>query len=121
MEQFFDIIVNSSRAYHIPMLKREDLQPRGTVYPQPKAISGPVHDRISMLLYSKLLTTIPDECDAFHAILASFSSQQDGYLALFAIMQTKCSYLQDIQPLWGPTWTPKMSPYAYLTALNSIL
>ena len=36
MEQFYDIVVNSSRAYQIPMLKREELKPRGIVYPQPK-------------------------------------------------------------------------------------
>ena len=121
MEQFYDIIVSSARAYHIPILKREDLKPRGTVYPVPQAISGPVHNQISMLMYRKILDTIPNECTALHAIIASFSSQQDGYSALFAIMRSKCSYLQAIQPLWGPTWIPLTSPYSYLTALNSTL
>jgi hypothetical protein len=121
MEQLYDIIVSSCRAYGIPILKREDLLPRGTVYPLPEGISGPVHDRISMLMYRKLLETIPHECKSLHSILASFSSQQDGYSALFAIMRSKCSYLQDIQPLWGPTWTAELSPYSYLTALNSKL
>jgi hypothetical protein len=121
MEQFYDIIVNSSKAYHIPMLKREELKPRGAVYPQPKIISGETHDRISMLLYRKLLDTIPGECDNLHSIIGSFSSSQDGYSALFAIMRTKCTYLQDIQPLWGPVWIANTSPYSYLTALNSTL
>ena len=74
-----------------------------------------------MLIYRKLLETIPHECLSLHSILASFSSQQDGYSALFALMRSKCSYLQDIQPLWGPTWTALLSPYSYLTALNSKL
>jgi hypothetical protein len=121
MEQFYDIIVNSSRAYHIPILKREELKPRGNVYPQPKVVSGETHDRISMLLYRKLLDTVPDECDNLHSIIGSFSSNQDGNSALFSIMRTKCTYLQDIQPLWGPAWITNMSPYSYLTALNSIL
>jgi hypothetical protein len=121
MEQLYDIIVSSCRAYGIPILKREDLLPRGTVYPLPEGISGHVHDRISMLMYRKLLETIPHECKSLHSILASFSSQQDGYSALFALMRSKCSYLQDIQPLWGPTWTAELSPYSYLTALNSKL
>jgi hypothetical protein len=121
MEQFYDIIVNSSRAYNVPILKRDELKPRGTVYPQPKLVSGECHDRISMIIYSKLLETIPGECDNMHSILGSFSSRQDGYSALFAIMRTKCTYLQDIQPLWGPLWTPTMSPYSYLTSLNSTL
>jgi hypothetical protein len=121
MEQFYDIVVNSSRAYQIPMLKREELKPRGSVYPQPKIISGECHDRISMLLYGKLLDTIPPECNNLHSVIGSFSSSQDGYSALFAIMRMKCTYLQDIQPLWGPTWAPNASPYLYLTALNSTL
>jgi hypothetical protein len=121
MEQFYDIIVNSSRAYHIPILKREELKPRGTVYPQPKDVSGETHDRISMLLYRKLLDTIPSECNNLHSVIGSFSSSQDGYSALFAIMRMKCTYLQDIQPLWGPVWTVNTSPYSYLTALNSTL
>jgi hypothetical protein len=121
MEQFYDIIVNSSRAYHIPMLKRDELKPRGTVYPQPKIVSGETHDRISMLLYRKLLDTIPAECNNLHSVIGSFSSGQDGYSALFAIMRMKCTYLQDIQPLWGPMWAANTSPYSYLTALNSTL
>ncbi len=121
MEQFYDIVVNSSRAYQIPMLKREELKPRGSVYPQPKVISGECHERISMLLYGKLLDTIPPECNYLHSVIGSFSSSQDGYSALFAIMRMKCTYLQDIQPLWGPTWAANTSPYLYLTALNSTL
>jgi hypothetical protein len=91
MEQFYDIIVNSSRAYQIPILKREELKPRGTVYPQPKIISGETYDRISMLLYGKLLGTIPPECDSLHSVIGSFSSSQDGYSALFAIMRMHIS------------------------------
>jgi hypothetical protein len=36
-------------------------------------------------------------------------------------MRMKCTYLQDIQPLWGPIWAANTSPYLYLTALNSTL
>ena len=121
MEQFYDIIVNSSRAYHIPMLKCDELKPRGTVYPEPQIISGETHNRIAMLLYRKLLDTIPSECNSLHSVIGSFSSGQYGYSALFAIMRMKYTYLQDIQPLWGPLRAANMSPYAYITALNSTL
>jgi hypothetical protein len=121
MEQFYDSIVASAQSYHMPIIPRTELKPRGTVYPVPKLISAETHERVSMLLYQKLLETVPDECESIHSILSSFSSSQDGYSSLFAMMRMKCSYLQDIQPLWGPIWASNTSPYSYLATLNSFL
>ena len=67
------------------------------------------------------MEAIPDECLSLRAVLDSYTSEQDGYSALYSIIRTKCRYLQDLLPPWGPTWTIDTTAYQYLAELKSFL
>ena len=121
LESFYDTMVTSLESYEIPILRRQDLRPRGTTRPSEPLINVEVDSIVSRVIYNKLLETIPDECTTLREIIGSYASEQDGYSTLYSIMRTKCRYLQDLLPKWGPNWNKKTTAYQYLAQLKSHL
>jgi hypothetical protein len=121
LESFYDSLVTTMDSYEMPILRRQELQPRGTTVPLQSAVHDEILLKISRILFGKLLETIPEECVALREVLDSYASEQDGYSALYSIMRTKCRYLQDLLPSWGPTWKQDTGAYQYLAELKSYL
>jgi hypothetical protein len=121
LESFYDTLVTSLESYEIPILRRQDLRPRGNTKPSERLVNEQVESTASRVIYNKLLETIPDECTTLREIIGSYASEQDGYAALYSIMRTKCRYLQDLLPKWGPIWLANTTAYQYLAQLKSSL
>jgi hypothetical protein len=121
LESFYDTLVTSLESYEIPILRRQDLRPRGNTKPPERLVNEQVESTVSRVIYNKLLETIPDDCTTLREIIGSYASEQDGYAALYSVMRTKCRYLQDLLPKWGPIWAPNTTAYQYLAQLKSSL
>ena len=121
LESFYDSLVTTMDAYAMPILRRQELQPRGTTVPLEPTVHEETLQKITRILFGKLLETIPEECTSLREVLDSYASEQDGYSALYSIMRTKCRYLQDLLPSWGPTWKQNTGAYQYLAELKSYI
>jgi vacuolar-type H+-ATPase subunit H len=121
LESFYDSLATTMDAYEMPILRRQELQPRGTTVPLDPTVHDETLQKITRILFGKLLETIPEECTALREALDSYASEQDRYSALYSIMCTKCRYLQDLLPSWGPTWKQNTGAYQYLAELKSYL
>jgi hypothetical protein len=121
LESFYDSLANTMDAYEMPILRRQELQPRGTTVPLDPTVHDETLQKITRILFRKLLETIPEECTALCEALDLYASEQDGYSALYSIMRTECRYLQDLLPSWGPTWKQNTGAYQYLAELKSYL
>ena len=84
-------------------------------------INAETLDNISRALYHKLIESIPEEASLLRDIIASYATEQDGYATLYSIMRTKCGYLQELEPVWGPKWKEGETGYQYLANLKSYL
>jgi hypothetical protein len=114
MEAFYEKLATVMNNYDFPIVLLQDLAPRGTtclkiLY---NTYEGDTLMKISRALYQKLLGVIPHTCTIMHNLLANHAATQDGYKALYAIMQLKCAYLQDLLPTWGPTWNTENTAYS---------
>jgi hypothetical protein len=105
----------------MPILRRQELQPRITTVPLDPTVHDETLQKITRILFGKRLETIPEECTALCEVLDSYASEQDGYSALYSIVRTKYRYLQDLLPSWGPTWKQNTGAYQYLAELKSYL
>jgi hypothetical protein len=121
LEHFYNALVTSLESNEMPIQRLNTLQPRGTTLPSEPTIDAPTLDTCNRVLFNKLMESIPDECTSLRAVLDSYASEQDGYSALYSIMRTKCRYLQDLLPPWGPPWTTATTAYQYLAELKSFL
>jgi hypothetical protein len=121
LEHFYKALVTSLESNEMPIRRLSTLQPRGTTLPSEPIADATTLDTVNRVLLNKLMESIPYKYTSLRAVLGLYASEQDGYSALYSIMHTKCRYLQDLLPPWGPTWMIGTTAYQYLAELKSFL
>ena len=121
IEGFYQQLATTLQVHHIPIIPLRELTPIGTTQPPNEPIDPALLPIVKTTIFQKLQSSIPTECIALHQILRTFQSCQDGYAALYSIMQNYCSYLRIVRPTWGPQWKPHHTGFEYLTELQIFL
>ena len=121
VERFYSVVTTSMTSLGLPIVKYKDLVPGGSTKPTPWPLLPETETTISMVLFEKLLASIPNECSILHDTMQSYQKGMDGYEALFAIMTQSCAFLQKVRPRWGPTWKQNDNGHIYLSTLMTYL
>jgi hypothetical protein len=121
MEAFYKTLAITMQNFDYPIITLQDLAPQGSTCPD-AAYEQYKHNTIRKsghALYQKLLDVIPPTYTILHNLLANHSAMEDGYRVLYAMVQFKCPYLQDLLPTWGPTWPKGTTAFEYVSTLQS--
>jgi hypothetical protein len=121
VERLYRAIASEMRTCHMPIVSFDQLTPTSGTKPLDVILTPTVEELVNRELYVQLVRAIPHGATSLRNIIESYTQTEDGYGALTLIMKTSCTYLRTLQAPWGPTWTPELTSFAYLTKLKRFL